>query len=49
VDQAGWLRIDEYERLLGERASRPRVKLCRREALLGQARVAADVTGDSAG
>jgi ferredoxin--NADP+ reductase len=37
VDQAGWLRIDSRERSLGEQGSRPRVKLCRREALLEQA------------
>jgi ferredoxin--NADP+ reductase len=49
VDQAGWLRIDSHERSLGERATRPRVKLCRREALLEQAGAAAKVSGGSAG
>jgi ferredoxin--NADP+ reductase len=47
VDQAGWLRIDSYERSSGERASRPRVKLCRWPALLEQAGVDVDTTVSS--
>jgi ferredoxin--NADP+ reductase len=45
VDQVGWLRIDSFERALGERAFRPRVKLCRREALLERAGSGAGATG----
>lgn len=48
VDQAGWLRIDSFERSLGEQASRPRVKLCRRDALLEQASSGASAAGRSA-
>jgi ferredoxin--NADP+ reductase len=42
VDQVGWLRIDSRERSLGEQGSRPRVKLCEREALLEQAAAGCD-------
>jgi ferredoxin--NADP+ reductase len=47
VDQAGWLRIDSYERSSGERASRPRVKLCRWPALLEHAGVDVDAGASS--
>ena len=37
VEYAGWTAIDEVERLAGERAGRPRVKLCSWEELLAAA------------
>lgn len=49
VDQAGWLRIDSFERSQGERTSRPRVKLCRREDLLKQAGIGAEAQAGSDG
>jgi ferredoxin--NADP+ reductase len=37
VEYAGWTAIDELERAAGEKAGRPRVKLCSREELLSAA------------